>query len=160
MYYFNGFYDYTFSLVFTDMNGDEPVGVVQGQSDDGGFSALTVLSGGKFAGARFNYGDNYLLPNVTLSTSGNSSSATLGGLTLRELIPDAKVKILRTTLNNKSVLVYASDTQTRQIGLYFYDEATGAFMSSRYLGFSNPFEIANLISTTDGGLAVCGTTYL
>ena len=26
--------------------------------------------------------------------------------------------------------------------------------------FLNPFEIANLVQTSDGGLAVCGTTYL
>jgi hypothetical protein len=44
--------------------------------------------------------------------------------------------------------------------LYFYDEATGTFITSKYLGFSNPFEIAQVISTEDGGLAVCGTTYV
>jgi hypothetical protein len=79
---------------------------------------------------------------------------------LPELIPNAKVKILTATVHDKKVLIYASDTQSRQIGLYFYDEATGAFLGSRYLGFSNPFEIGNLIQTEDEGLAVCGTTYL
>lgn len=160
IYYFNGFYDFTFSLVFTDLNEDKPMGVVQGQNDDGGLSAITPLSASKFAAARFNFGDNYFLPNTTLKTIGNSSSISLGGKSLRELLPDAKVKILRATINTKNVLIYASDTQTRQIGLYFYDEATGDFLSSRYLGFSNPFEIANLITTADGGIAVCGTAYL
>jgi len=162
LYYFNGFYDYTFSLVFTDIDSDDPGGVVQGQQENGGFSAITTTTPGNFAAARFNFGDNYFLPGPTTSipTSGNSSSTDLGGYSLPELIPDSKVKILRAVINKKNILVYAGDTQTRQIGLYFYDEATGEFLGSRYLGFSNPFQLANLIQTEDEGLAVCGTTYV
>lgn len=158
--YFNGFYDYTFSLVFTDLSADEPIGIVQGQDDDGGFGAVVPLGAGKFAASRFNFGANFFLLNPAIDVTGISSSTGLEGYTLPELIPDAKVRILSATINDKKVLIYASDTQSRQIGLYFYDQATGAFLSSRYLGFSNPFEISNLIQTEDGGLAVCGTTYL
>lgn len=160
LYYFNGFYNYTFSLVFTDLVQDDPRGVVQGIQDDGGFSAVKPLTATKFAAARFNFGDNYILPNTILNTTGTSSSVDLGGNTFPELEQNAKVKILRTVLKAKNVLVYGSNTRSKKIGLYFYDEATGAFLSSKYLGFSNPFEIAQVISTTDGGLAVCGTTYL
>ena len=63
-------------------------------------------------------------------------------------------------INEKNALIYASTTLSKQIGLFFYDELTGKFMSSRYLGYSNPFEASDLIQTSDGGLAVCGTTYL
>lgn len=160
LFYFNGFYNYTFSLVFTDLTQNDPRGVVQGIQDDGGFSAIQPLSSTKFAGARFNFGDNYLLPNVNLNPTGISSSVDLGGNTLPELEPNAKVRILRATINSKNVLVYGSNTRSKQIGLYFYDEANGTFLSSKYLGFSNPFEISQVISTEDGGLAVCGTTYL
>jgi len=160
LYYFNGFYNYTFSLVFTDLNQDDPRGVVQGIQDDGGFSAIEPLSATKFAAARFNFGDNYLLPNTILNTTGTSSSVDLGGNTLPELEQNANVKILKATINTKNVLVYGSDTRSKQIGLYFYDEASGIFITSKYLGFSNPFEIAQVISTNDGGLAVCGTTYV
>lgn len=160
LYYFNGFYNYTFSLVFTDMNGDEPNGVVQGQHDDGGFSALTPLSGNKFAAARFNFGDNYLLPNRDITSSGISSSTDLGGYSLPELVPNAPVRILRATVDTKNILVYGSDTKSKQIGLLYYNESDGTFIGSRYLGFSNPFEIASLTQTADGGLAVCGTTTL
>jgi hypothetical protein len=159
LYFFNGFYNYTFSLVFTNF-GDEPVGVVQGQQNDGGFSAVTPLTGNKFASSRFNFGDNFLLPNKELSTSGITSSTDLGGYSLPELVPNAKVRILRATVDGKNVLIYGSDTKSKQIGLLFYDESTGDFISSRYLGFSNPFEVASLEQTSDEGLAVCGTTYL
>jgi len=57
-------------------------------------------------------------------------------------------------------LIYASNTRSKQIALFIYDQTNGEFLGSRYLGFSNPFEIANLITTSDGGIAVCGTTYV
>ena len=36
-YYLNGFYNFTLSLLFTNLNGNDPVGVVQGQQDNGHF---------------------------------------------------------------------------------------------------------------------------
>jgi hypothetical protein len=157
-YFFNGFQNYTFSLIFTNMTSI--TGVVQGQQDDGGMSAIYPLGGNKFAAARFNFGDNYFLPNINLSNNGLAISVDLGGNTLPELVGNAPVKILKAQISNKNVLVFASDTKSKQIGLYFYDELTGEFLSSRYLGFSNPFEVANVIQTADKGLLVCGTTYL
>jgi len=160
MYYFNGFYNYTFSLVFTDMNADDPNGVVQGIHDDGGFSAITPISGNKFATARFNFGDNYLLPNREIASSGITSGTDLGGFNLPELVANAKVRILRATVNEEKILIYGSDTKSKQIGLLYYDESTGTFINSRYLGFSNPFEIASMTQTADEGLAVCGMTQI
>lgn len=159
-YYFNGFYNYTLSLAFTDLAADEPQGIVQGQQDDGGISQVMPLDGGKFALARFNFGDNYFLPSTTVNSSGISSSTDLGGNPLPELAPNAKVAILRTTIDARKVVIYASDTRSKQIALFGYDEATGALVGSKYLGFSNPFEIASLTPTADGGLIVCGTTYV
>jgi len=160
LYYFNGFFNYTFSLVFTDLTSDDPIGVVQGQQDDGGFSAITPLTGNKFASSRFNFGDNFLIPNKDISSNAITSSTDLGGYSLPEMVPNAKVRILRATSDTKNVLVYGTDTKSKQIGLIYYEETSGKFISSRYLGFSNPFEIASVIQTSDEGLAVCGTTYL
>jgi hypothetical protein len=159
-YYFNGFYNYTLSLVFTNLNDDDPQGIVQGQQDDGGLSQVVPQEGGKFALARFNFGDNYYLPNTTLNTSGISSSIDLGGNSFPELVANAPVKILRMTLGTKKIALYGSNTRSNQISLYGYDESTGEFLGSRYLGFSNPFEIASITPTVDGGLAICGTTYV
>jgi len=159
-YFFNGFYNYTFSLVFTDLNSEEPMGVVQGQHDDGGFSAVLPIVSTKFAAARFNFGDNFLLPNVVLPPNAITSSVDYPGNTLPELVPNATVKILRTTIDGTQTLVFASETRSKQIALLFYDEATGALLGSHYLGFSNPFEVASVIATEDDGLLVCGTAYL
>ena len=159
-YYFNGFYNYTLSLAFTNLSADEPQGIIQGQQDDGGLSQVVPLDGGKFALARFNFGDNYLLPNASLNTSGISSSIDLGGNPFPELIANAPVKIIRVTIDSKKIALYGSDTKSKQIALFGYDESSGEFIGSKYLGFSNPFEIASIVSTADGGLAICGTTFV
>ena len=160
LYFFNGFENYSFSLVFTDMESDAPLGVVLGQQDDSGLSAVTPLASGKFAAARFDFGKNYFLPGMAVPTTGPTVGSYLGGYALPELLPDAPVRILRTSVDARNILVYASDTRSRQIGLFFYDEASGEFLSSRYLGFSNPFEIAAIIETDDGGIAICGRTWI
>lgn len=160
LYYFNGFYNYTLSVVFTDFTAADPIGIIQGQQDDGGLSMLLPTTGDKFSAARFNFGDNYLLPAVSISTSGLSSSIDLGGNNLPELSPNAPVRALVVAIENAPTLLYASHTRRRQIALYGYNPGTGEFLGSRYLGFSNPFEVAAMAPTADGGLVVCGTTYV
>jgi hypothetical protein len=160
LYYFNGFYNYTLSLVFTNLSDDEPQGIVQGQQDDGGISQLTLIDNNKFALSRFNFGENYFLPNATLNNSGISSSSDLGGNTLPELTANTPVKILRATIGSNNLIIYGSNTRSKQIALFAYKEATGEFVGSRYLGFSNPFEIASITRTDDKGIAICGTTYV
>lgn len=160
LYYFNGFYNYTFSLVFTDLSQDNPQGVVQGNQDDGGFQSILPLSGNTFAAARFNYGDNYILPRVNLNTTGISSATDLGGFIFPEIPAEAAIRILRGNFNNTSVLVFGSDTRSGQIGLYVYDEASGALLATRYEGFANPFKIAALKQSSAGDLLLCGTTYV
>ncbi|MBT1705205.1 hypothetical protein [Chryseosolibacter indicus] len=162
-YYFNGFYDYTLSLVFTRMGAsDQFTGIIQGQHEDGGFSAALPLSGNRFAASVFNFGDNYILPNKTLETTSNAPGGItgLGGFTLPELVSNANVRNTQATVKEKSVIIFAGDTKAKQIGLWFYDEASNSLMSSRYFGFSNPFEIGNVSTTLDGGLVICGTTYM
>jgi hypothetical protein len=58
------------------------------------------------------------------------------------------------------VIIFGSNTKSGQIGLYVYDETTGEFLSSKYLGYSNPFEIAALVQTAEGDIVVSGTTYI
>lgn len=157
-YFFNGFYNYTFSLVFTDLA--DILGVVQGQQDDGGISYLTELSGNSFAAARFNFGDNYFMPTISLSTFGISSSTDLGGFSLPELIDNAPVKILKSRIKETDVIMYVSNTKSGQIGIYVYDIADAEFLGSRYLGFSNPYEISNIINSSDEGIAISGTSYV
>jgi hypothetical protein len=159
MYYFNGFYNYTLSVVFTDLNAANPAGVIQGNQEDGGVSSLVSLTGGKYAAARFNYGDNYLLPSATLSGSGISSSAELGGNAFPELAQNAPVVILTMPVGSQDRIIYGSNTKGKQIALFGYN-TDGTYAGSKYIGFSNSFEVASLTPTEDDGLLVLGTTYI
>jgi hypothetical protein len=161
MFYFNGFFNYTFSLVFTNLSSNEPSGVVQGQQDDGGISALLPLEvANKYALSTFNFGDNYLHSNSTLSKQGISSTVDLVGFSMPELQPDARVILKRVTVNAKKSVVYGSNTKNGQILLLGYDEVTGELKGTKYLGFSYPYEIAGFVQTEDEGLAVAALTYV
>jgi len=160
LYFFNGFYNYTLSIVFTDLNAANPQGVIQGNQEDGGMSQIFALSGGKFAAARFNYGDNYFLPQATLTTGGITSCADLGGNSFPELSPNAPVTIMTNKINDTDRVIYGSNTRGKQIALFGYNPADGTFVGSKYIGFSNSFELASLTPTTDNGLLVLGTTYI
>ena len=155
-YYFNGFFNFTLSLVFTDLAN--ATGVVQGQQENGGFSALMPLSGSQFAAARFNFGDNFILPTTALSTTGLTSSVDLEGNPMLELVPDARVYIERMTVDERAGIIFASTTKNGQVILIIYDESDGSWLGTDYLGFSNPFEVRAIHQTTDGGLSVLAET--
>lgn len=160
-YYFNGFFNYTFSLVFTNLSSDEPTGIIQGQQDNGGISALFPFEeANKFALSSFNFGDNYILSNTTLSKQSISSAVDLIGFSMPELRPDAKVILKRVTMNGSNYIVYGSNTKNGQILLLAYDELTGELKGTKYLGFSYPYEIASFVQTADEGLAVAALTYV
>ncbi len=159
-YFFNGYYNYTFSLVFTDIAATNPLGVVQGQQNNGGMSAILPLDGGTYSVSMFNFGDNSLLPSAQINTTAVSSATDLPGNSFPELVANATVRILPITIDTKSYILYGSTTKSKQISLYAYDKTSFNFSGSKYLGFSNPFEIAAMTTTADGGIAVCGTTYV
>ena len=162
-YFFNGFIDYTFSLVFTGLSEDEDVdGIVNGQQENAGFSNVLPISGQTFAISTYNFGFNFLKPNAMLNMTGTTSVTDIQSTaySFPELESNARVKAIRAVVNEKNVILFGSNTKSGQIGLYLYDEATGEFLSSKYLGYSNPFEIAALVQTTDGDFAVAGTTYI
>lgn len=159
-YYFNGFYNYTFSLVFTALEGNEPVGLVQGQQSRGGLSNILFLEGSRFAAARFNYGDNAFLPGVEINTRSVSSVLAYPAYPMPELQPDARVLLKKAKIADKNYIFYAGDTRKGQIALFVYDIATGSLRGSKYLGFSFPYEAGNFIQTSDGGLAIVAITYV
>jgi hypothetical protein len=159
-YYFNGFFDYTFSFVVTRLREDNDVSLfIHGQHENGGLSAVAPLSGGQFATAYFNFGSNYFVPSVSLAANPGTIN-NLGGYNMRELVPDAVVDIQQITVKDQPLLMYSTDVKAKQIGLFFYDQASGELRGSRYLGFSNPYEFGKSIVTNDGGVAVCGTTQI
>jgi hypothetical protein len=161
--FFNGFYNYTFTLAFVDLNQNngEPNRAVTGYQENEGFSSVKPLTGNRFASTIFSFGTNYLLPTNPLTAASVSDILDAQeGFTLPELVPDAATKIITLSAGGKEAIVFGSNTQSKQIALLFYNEEDGTFIDNRYLGFSNPFEMGSMLQTEDGGMAICGLTYV
>lgn len=157
-YFFNGFYNYTFSLVFTNLTSGDPTGVCQGQQNLGGIGGVYPLSGNQFAISRFNFGDNYLAPTATIPTNAITSSVDIPGNTFPELTENATVVIKPFPTGGESL--YASTTKSQRVVLYGFSQADGVLKGTQYLGSSSPFEIASFTFTSDGGLAVLAQTFI
>ena len=157
LYFFNGFYNYTFSLVFTDF-GDSPTGVCQGQLSQGGISAVASLGNDAFGISRFNFGDNYIASSIPISTNSITSSTDLEGNTFPEIENKSVVRILEIGSDSKSL--YATTTQNNQVVLYGFDQADGSILGTSYLGNGNPYAVAAVTPTLDGGLAILAQTSL
>ena len=157
LYFFNGFYNYTFSLVFTNF-GSDPTGVCQGQLSQGGISAVSSLGNNVFGVARFNFGDNFLNPMANIATSDVTSSTDLGGNVFPEIESAARVKLL--DVEGESKWLYATNTVSKKIVLYGFDQASGNILGTAYLGSSNPYSFASFTRTSDGGIAILAKTAL
>ena len=155
-YYFNGFYNYTFSLVFTNFGGS-PIGVCQGQLSAGGISAISSLGGSNFGISRFNFDANFLNPLATIPTNSTTSSTDLGGNTFPEIEVDTEVDILQ--IEDNSSLIFGSNTQAKKLVLYGFDDS-GKALGTRYIGTDNPYTFAAFTTTSDGGLAILARTAL
>jgi hypothetical protein len=157
--YFNEFFNFTMSLVFVNLAQEAPRAVIQGQQERGGIGALLPLGGNNFALSVFNFGDKYYNSFQSLNATGIVSATDFAKNPMPELTPDAPVRMIPMSLDGRNVTMIASNTKRGEILLSAYDAGSGTLMGTKYLGFSNPFEVANLAPTLEGGLAVVGTTY-
>jgi hypothetical protein len=159
-YYLNGFYNFTMSLMFVRASDGEMTGVINGFRDKGGISAATYLYNNTFALSRFDFGDNYLLPqtNINMQSIGFSGDLEVNGFP--ELATNATVLVKKLTLGGKEIIIYASDTKTNQLVLFAYDAEVGTLLDVKYLGKTYPYDIGAFTPTSDGGLAVLGKTFV
>ena len=158
VYYFNGFFNYTMSLVFTNFSNEDPLGVLQGQHEDGGVSAISHITGNQFAMARFNYGDNYILPKAELSPTQTASAFDLAGNPYPELVDNAPVVVKQLEIDEQAISLFGSYTKAGKIILMAYSTGTGELLGTKHLGYANPFQLAGFNMTEDGGLIVAGAT--
>ena len=146
--------------MFTDLSSETPNGVCQGQQVDGGLSSVFPLGINRFAVSRFNFGDNFIIPNADIATNSISSTVDLSGNPFPELVDDAAVVLKSIQPTGSSTLLYGSSTRSGQIILLAYDQGTGELRGTLHLGFVNPYEIGGFTETSDGGLAIVGTSYV
>lgn len=159
-YFFNGFRNYTFSLVFVDPVSVQQTGVANGFRYTAGISGIQYLDGNNFAVARFDFGKNYFNPRISIDQNVVSDIDSLQGRNMLEVEPDAVVLVKKMILNGKPVLVYATNTVNKQIALFVYDQQSGSLINTKYYGFNIPCEFGNIISTSDGGVLLIGSAFV
>jgi len=146
------------SLVFNNLT-DNPTGVVQGQSSDAGIRALLPISGDQFAIAGYQFSANYQIPSQTLSTGDITSSVNLYPGDMGELKSYTPSKIISyTTTSGSQYLIYASETESRQIILNIYDQTDSNLVGVKKIGFINPFTFSSIKVSSDNSIIILGTT--
>ena len=156
-YFINGFYRYSFSLIFTDNTGNN-TGVLNGFRYETAISSAFHISGEHFFFSMFNQGANYFLILQEADVTDIASIKEFDGAAIPSLEEDAIVKLKKFTIDGKKVMIYASNSKNNQILLHIYDALTGEFITSKSVSDYYPIEINDLIQTKDGGLAIIGRT--
>lgn len=158
--YFNGFHNYSLSLVFSDF-GDSPTGVIQGQGNtNGGITHAKPIQGSTFGVFGFQFNDNFIDPAAAVSTSGISSSVDLLNTTVSEFKSRTPADIEIISINEVSYTVFAAETEGRQVAIYFYDALSGELAGIHKVGYLNPYTLASITVDEENNLLVLGTTYV
>ena len=159
-YFLNGYYNYSMSLLFVNASDGKQTGVINGFRDKSALSSAQYLNGNSYALSRFDFGENFIMPKIDINTSGVSISSDLEGNEHPEMTSNAFVHSEIITVNDKEITLYATSTKAGQIILYAYDAISGKLMGTHHLGRLNPYEAIDFVTTTDGGLAVLGNTFV
>jgi hypothetical protein len=159
-YFVNCFYNYTMTLLFADAIEGSHTGTLYTYQDDAAVSSAVSVNGNRFALSRYYSGDNFVNPSVTLDPGAIQSVTDFTDFSIPELAPDAQVRCLHVTINEKDVIVYGSQTRTNQLVLYFYGAADSTLKSVRFYNDKYPVSLASMDYTQEGGLALLVQTYL
>jgi hypothetical protein len=159
-FFFNGFYNYSYSMVFVNAADGSQTGVINGPGVDDAISGATQLTGSKFAMARYSFLENKIIPKYNIDVNGIEVTGDLDGLKFDELSQKAKFQIKKVNVAGKSAIIYGTETKSGQILLLAYDQANESLLGSRYLGFGQPYQMADFATTKDGGLIVLASTYV
>lgn len=159
-YLVNCFFNYTMTLIFANPATGGRDGQVNTYQDNAAISSAAYLDGSRFALSRYYMGENYFFPSVELDQNSTQGSDDFEDIHLAELKADATVKSIIATFHNREVLVYASQTKSNSLVLYFFNKVDGKLLATKNVASTNPVNIAGLISTSDGGLALLAQTYV
>lgn len=157
-FYFNGFYNYSLSMVFSNMS-DTPTGVVQGQGTNGSIGAALPVGGSTFSIIGYQFNDTFLNANATLSTTGISSSIDLFDSPLSEFKARTRSSMEAWTNGTEAGIFIGAETEARQVAIYGYS-SNGELQSIQRIGYINPYTLSSIQTDDDGSLLVVGTTFV
>jgi hypothetical protein len=159
-YFVNCFYNYTMTMLFVEGAAGTQTGTLYSFQENAAVSSAVSIENNRFALTRYYSGDNFVNPSVELELEDMRSITDYPDFALPELSPDAPVKCLHTEINNKDVVVFASQTRANQLCLYFYDALNGDLKTVKFLNEKYPVTLAGMDYTREKGLALLTQTYV
>ncbi len=159
-FFFNGFYNYSFSMGFVNASDGTLTGVINGPGVDDAISGATQINGNEFAMARYSFLENKIIPSYNISVNSIEATGDLEGLQFDELTQQANFTIKKVNAAGKATVIFGTETKTGQILLLAYDQTDQTLLGSRYLGFGQPYQMADFSTTQDGGLIVLASTHI
>jgi hypothetical protein len=159
-YYVNGFYNFVFSLLFINPVNGNLAGVINGIPYSAAASNLIARNDTSYILTRYDENQNYINVKSKISFDEVSNITAMGGTSWPEIDKESIIKSLKTKINNKEIIILSTLTRSKQILLLFFDPASGELNTSMYFGSGNPVNLASVIPTQSGGLAILTQTYI
>ncbi|TAG57705.1 MAG: hypothetical protein EAZ27_02325 [Cytophagales bacterium] len=158
--FFNGFTNFTHALTFANANGSQS-GIMNGVRYESALSAILPLSNGKFSATLFDvFGNARLAIQANINSESISSINSLEGNILQDLSLYSEVKLNKILLNNINCVALLANSKNGQAIIQIYDESAGKLIHTAYYGSGSKTEVCNLISTSDGGVALVVKMYV
>ena len=148
----NGFYNYSFSLIFLDQNLNF-TGVYNGAGFNGGLAAISPSGGSQFSLARFSYDNLYYNASATLSPTTIDITESIPAQGQSELDAEKPVLIKDISIGGTQYKAFLSSTRSNQLLLTIYNSG-GSLAGKKYLGKNIPLTACDLIQTEDSGLNI------
>ncbi|MEM6842491.1 MAG: hypothetical protein AAF632_09725 [Bacteroidota bacterium] len=158
--YFNGFYNYSFSLVFANAGNGEIAGTMYGYRNESTISALYPTATEQYALSQNKFGRGALLSNASILEQSIAVGSDLPVVDFNEIDENARVIIKEINYAGREIILYGTQTKRRQLVFYAYAKDSGELISINYLGQTNPYLLGDFTVTGDGGLVVAAETYL
>lgn len=148
----NGFYNYSFSLIFLDQNLNF-TGVYNGAGFNGGLAALSPSGNSQFSLARFSYDNLYYNAAATLTPTTIDIAESIPAQGHSELDAQKPVMIKDLSIGGATYKAFLSSTRSNQLLLSIY-APNGSLAGKKYLGKNIPLTGCDFIQTADDGLSI------
>jgi hypothetical protein len=147
----NGFYNYSFSLIFLDQNLNF-AGVYNGAGFNGGLAAISPSGGNSFSLARFSYDNLYYNPNAALNPTTIDIAESIPAQGNSELDAQKPVLIKNLLIGGASYKAFLSSSRSNQLVLSLY--TGGTLAGKKYLGKNIPLTACDFIQNEAGELHI------
>jgi hypothetical protein len=120
-------------------------------------SSFAQIVNNNFALSFIRQKDTNIVPMQSLEINANQSPSIFGN-TFHEINSEKGIITKRMTLNNKEVIIFACTLENIPIRIYAFDPTTGSLRGTLTLGRINPYDVGDIIATSDGGMAIAVST--